>query len=827
MLFRKMLREFKSNFGSFFSVFLLSALAMAMFCTFEGHVLSQYTARDKYHKQCVLSDIWMYGESFSKDNLDKVKALDFVNDAQLRTGVTASAPDCDGSQVELYLEDDNRINKPYHISGEEFNPDDADGVWLANAFASRRGINVGDKFTIEYNGVKFTRTVKGLIESAEYEYRQADGDADVYLQNIAIAYMSYNAFPVRDYINHMIEQEKITAQAIIDDNDDAQVKKQFEQLKNMGISTSDISKDMLLKMVENISDDKLMEMMPYTQMVITTNDGQSLSHEKAIADSINNEYSAMIDRSSVLGLARLDSELDQHQSFSYVFSVIFVGIAVLVIATTMGRMVEKQRTQIGTMNALGLKRRKIMLHYISFSLVVSVLGTVAGTLVGTFLGCPAIMNMFKEMYVVPGIESVFHPFYFVMALVIIVICARAAFLSCRKLLRIKPAQALRPAAPKSGKRCIFEGLPFWKKLSFNAQYNLRDISRSKLRSFMCVVGTAFGMLLMMYAVGCNVLVDSLMDINFNQAQVAQYQIKFSADAALSDVEKLAGDLDGELVMTDQVEVSTVANATSDQKKKEMITVVDGKHLYNILDLDNHATSLIPGTVAVSHKLAQDLNIKVGDTIYWHLYSKNEWYQAKVGMLYRSSETQGIAYLREDYDKTGAQYTPSLLATNSEDASNKTDLSYVTGVSSRSEMIEAYNKSMESISFMIGGMAVFSIIMIVVVLYNSGSLSFNERVKEFATLKVMGLRSSRIRRILSIQNLWLSVIGIIIGAPFGNVSLNVMMNSNGDNFDYYLELPAYCYIISCIFVLIVSMLVSFMFSERIKKLDMVEVLKGVE
>lgn len=197
------------------------------------------------------------------------------------------------------------------------------------------------------------------------------------------------------------------------------------------------------------------------------------------------------------------------------------------------------------------------------------------------------------------------------------------------------------------------------------------------------------------------------------------------------------------------------------------------------------------------------------------------------MLYRSSETQGIAYLREDYDKTGAQYTPSLLATNSEDASNKTDLSYVTGVSSRSEMIEAYNKSMESISFMIGGMAIFSIIMIVVVLYNSGSLSFNERVKEFATLKVMGLRSSRIRRILSIQNLWLSVIGIIIGAPFGNVSLNVMMNSNGDNFDYYLELPAYCYIISCIFVLIVSMLVSFMFSERINKLDMVEVLKGVE
>lgn len=782
MLFRKMLRDYKANFGAFFSVFLLAALAMALFCTFEGHVLSQKVARENYHKECNLSDVWMYGEGFSDDELDTVRNLDFVKDAQLRMSVTGSAPDCDGAQVDIYLERENLVDTPYYISGEPFDPTDTDGIWLANAFARLRNIKVGDDFTIEYNGITFTREVKGLVESAEYEFREADGDADMYLENIAIVYMSYDAFPIRDYINHMVDK---------------------------------------------ISDEKLAKIMPYTQMIIVTTDGGGLAHEEALAESIDHDYSAIVDRKSIPGLARLDSELEQHQSFSYLFVIIFVGIAILVIATSMGRMVEQQRTQIGTMNALGLKRHKIMLHYISFSLVVSVVGVVLGLLVGTLWGSPAVIGMFANWYIVPGLHSVFHPMYLIIAAGIVAVCVLASYISCRKLLRIKPAEALRPAAPKKGKKCIFERLPFWKKLSFTSQYNLRDISRAKLRSFMCVIGTAVGMLLMIYAVGCNELLGSMIEINFNRVTVGEYQIKFSEDAKTETVDDMAEELDGEVVMMNQVEVAKEKNAPSDKKKKETVTVLEGKNLYNILDLNNQVKKLTPGTIGISRKLAADLDVKEGDTIYWHLYTKNTWYEAKVGTIYRSLESQGIAYLREDYEKTGAEYTPSFLMTDDKAAKDKADLDYVTGVNSKSEMQAAYESSMEIMNMMVGMMAVFSILMIVVVLYNSGVLSFHERVKEFATLKVLGLRSSKIRRILSMQNLWLSIIGIIIGAPLGNVSLNAMINTNGENFDYNLMLAPVDYVIAGIFVMIISMLVSFMFSKRIRKLDMVETLKGVE
>ena len=782
MLFRKMLRDYKANFGAFFSVFLLAALAMALFCTFEGHVLSQTVARENYHKECNLSDVWMYGEGFSDDELDTVRNLDFVKDAQLRMSVTGSAPDCDGAQVDIYLERENLVDTPYYISGEPFDLTDTDGIWLANAFAKLRNIKVGDDFTIEYNGITFTREVKGLVESAEYEFREADGDADMYLENIAIVYMSYDAFPIRDYINHMVDK---------------------------------------------ISDEKLAKIMPYTQMIIVTTDGGGLAHEEALAESIDRDYSAIVDRKSIPGLARLDSELEQHQSFSYLFVIIFVGIAILVIATSMGRMVEQQRTQIGTMNALGLKRHKIMLHYISFSLVVSVVGVVLGLLVGTLWGSPAVIDMFANWYIVPGLHSVFHPMYLIIAAGIVAVCVLASYISCRKLLRIKPAEALRPAVPKKGKKCIFERLPFWKKLSFTSQYNLRDISRAKLRSFMCVIGTAVGMLLMIYAVGCNELLGSMIEINFNRVTVGEYQIKFSEDAKTETVDDMAEELDGEVVMMNQVEVAKEKNAPSDKKKKETVTVLEGKNLYNILDLNNQVKKLTPGTIGISRKLAADLDVKEGDTIYWHLYTKNTWYEAKVGTIYRSLESQGIAYLREDYEKTGAEYTPSFLMTDDKAAKDKADLDYVTGVNSKSEMQAAYESSMEIMNMMVGMMAVFSILMIVVVLYNSGVLSFHERVKEFATLKVLGLRSSKIRRILSMQNLWLSIIGIIIGAPLGNVSLNAMINTNGENFDYNLMLAPVDYVIAGIFVMIISMLVSFMFSKRIRKLDMVETLKGVE
>ena len=162
----------------------------------------------------------------------------------------------------------------------------------------------------------------------------------------------------------------------------------------------------------------------------------------------------------------------------------------------------------------------------------------------------------------PGLHAVFHAEYIYIAGLVIVACLLSSYVASRKLLKVRPAEALRPAAPKQGKRCIFEKLPFWKKLSFESQYNLRDISRARLRSFMCVAGTAGG-LLMVYAVGCNQLVGTMLDIMFERTAVSEYQVKLSPKASAADAAALAQELDGELVMSGQIEVSKVQNATAE------------------------------------------------------------------------------------------------------------------------------------------------------------------------------------------------------------------------------------------------------------------------
>ena len=125
------------------------------------------------------------------------------------------------------------------------------------------------------------------------------------------------------------------------------------------------------------------------------------------------------------------------------------------------------------------------------------------------------------------------------------------------------------------------------------------------------------------------------------------------------------------------------------------------------------------------------------------------------------------------------------------------------------------------------MVIFAVVLVVAVLYNTGNLSFHERLQEFATLRVLGFSAKRIRGLLTRENLWLSVVGVIVGAPFGKAMLEAMMNSNGDNFEFYVHVPPLCYLLSAIAVLALSMAVSLLFTRRIRRLDMVGTLKGAE
>ncbi|MCR5629210.1 ABC transporter permease [Eubacterium sp.] len=783
MLYRKMLREIKSNLGQFISIFILAFLAISLFACMKASNISAYNKRDVMYKDTNMTSGIVYGENFTKEDVDRIKTVKNIDDAQIRIHFTASAKKHDKAQVEVYAQDENIISKPMVLEGKDYNEKDTESVWITRGFAKEWKIKLGDKFSFIFNGVTITKKVAGLIAAPEYQYLKADKDLDIVVKNITVLYMAKDGLP--------------------------------EELK---------------------------QIIPYTELVFKSDKEDVKTLEKDISKALDGNYAVVCDKDDLPGVKIMNDELAQHDQFAISFPVIFIMIALLVIMTSMNRMIDKQRTQIGTMRALGIKRKSIIIHYLSYSFVVSFFGCITGVFFGTYVLGELIAKIFREWYIIPNWTVEMDYTFAIICLIIVMSCVLATYFSCRKVMNIHPAESLRPKSPKSGKKIIFEKLPFWNKLGFNIQYNLRDMARGKLRSIMGVFGTAAGMMLMVSAFASYTTIKNTSSWTFDKLQNYNSEIDFDDELKLDDIEKIKEMYNGELMQTSAVEISSKKPKDKEVLKKSTVMfVTEGKGLYALTDVDQKVVKLEKGKIAITRKLADSLSLKVGDKLYWHLYKKNTWYDVTIGLINRNPNVAGVTMLREDYEKLGIEYEPNILYTKEKlklkkvrkDIKEKifnnkeSDTYGIKSVFDDTDMRKSFDVMMEMINMMIGIFIIFACILPIVVLYNCGNLSFNERVKEFATLKVLGFSTKRIRRLISLQNLWLSIIGVIIGLPFGTKLLQYMFDSNGDAMDYQVGAGAVEYLISGIGVLIISVAVSYMFNKRIKKLDMVEILKGME
>lgn len=765
MLMRKMFRDIRSNAGQFISIVLLSALTLLMFTSFKSSDIGAVTAMDKFFKECNQGKGWIYGENLSDDQLEEIEQLSGVKEAQFRTRLKGEIADQGKAELDLFLEDENLVSRPKVIEGKQIDLNDKDAIWISEKFAKIWGLKPGDEFKYEINGETINKKIAGLIALPEYIYIKADKDVETNLKNLVYAVTAKKGHPNHEYI-------------------------------------------------------------PNTEIIFTSDIEDVMSLERSIKDKLDGKYSVFIDKKSIPGIQRFLDEIEQHEQFSFVFSAIFVLITMLVIITTMKRIVEQQRTQIGILNALGMKRRKIEWHYISYSFFSSTVGGIIGAILGVEVVGKLYTYTFAQFYTLPGWGIGTDKTFVICLLIVVAICISSSYLSCRKLLKVEPAEALRPASPKTGKRSIFEKLSFWDRLSFSMQYNLRDVSRYKLRALMGVLGTMFGMMFMVCAFSCFTTIDKTVDWNFNKIAKYNSEANFEKNISIGEAERLAKKYDGELLMNAKIELAKTKDAAFDEKKEGVLLVHENKGLVNATNKKLEIEKIPEGTVSVSMKIADRLGIKVGDTVYWHLYDKDKWVKSKVGMINRNPTTYGITMDRADFESLDEyKYKPNELVSMKK--INKTESGYITSAHTKKEIMKAFNETMEIINVMFAILLTFSSIFVLIVLYNSGKLSFNERIREFATLKVCGLSSKKIRKILSQQNFIISVIGVATGAPLGKMMLQYMFDSNGDAWDYQVFVSARDYIASGACVLIIAILVSFMFSRKIKNLDMVTTLKGME
>lgn len=517
--------------------------------------------------------------------------------------------------------------------------------------------------------------------------------------------------------------------------------------------------------------------------------------------------------------AGADSEIEEGKTMGSILPVLFLLIAVLTMVTTMHRIAAKEKLQIGTLKALGFKDRRILRHYTSYAFMIGIIGSVIGVALGYFVAY-MIMNPDGTMgtyFDMPEWKLYLPWFCYVILAGIIVLLTLIGYLSVKKMLQGTAADALRPYSPKKMRRLLIEKSHIFDRLSFGARWNLRDAMRHKSRMAMSLIGIVGCTLIITATLGMRDTMNDFLKTYYDDATNYSSRIYIAEDATPDERDKLADKYDGDWSssVSVQIEDKAVSLDIYDISKDRVRFPADGEGFAELADDGAY----------ICRRIADEFNLEQGDSIRISPYGGDDEYTLKVAGIIRSV-SENIVISPEYAGRIGIDYVIDSVYTDTPKADIKTD-GTIKSVQSKQAIIDSFDSFMEIMNLMIVIFILAAAVLGVVVLYNLGVMSYTERYTEMATLKVTGFRDRKIGRLLAGQNLWISVIGIIIGIPAGAGALSYLMTALAPEYELKIVIGPVTYIVSVLLTFGVSMAVSLMVARKNRHIDMVEALKGAE
>ena len=564
-------------------------------------------------------------------------------------------------------------------------------------------------------------------------------------------------------------------------------------------------------------------------------------------DDISMPEWMVTDRNDLPEYSDYGDNADRMRSIGQVFPVIFFLVAALVSLTTMTRMVEEQRTQIGTMKALGYGKYAIASKYLLYAFLATVGGSILGILIGEKILPLVIINGYGIMYkgMMNNIQIRYEFKFAMIAAGAATVCTvGSTIFSCYRALAETPASLMRPPAPKEGKRILLERIPlFWKHLNFTWKSTLRNLFRYKKRFFMTIFGISGSMALMLVGFG---LRDSIMDIARRQYQELQhYTGTIIDDEEATDKERQ--ELDEFLENNSQIERYTHVQFTkmSVPRNKSNISVYvyvpENLGTFNKdVTLQDRKTKekykLTDAGTVISEKTASLTGLKVGDTMTITKDGKN--YETKIAAVTENYMGHYIYMTGNVYEQTFGEkpnYSATVFTVKEEYKESESEVGNEI-LKHPAALSISYTSSLEAqLHRMLGALDTVIIVLIIsagmlafVVLYNLNNVNITERQRELATLKVLGFYDTEVSAYVYRENVILTFIGVLAGAVFGiilhryiirTVEVDAVMFGRNINPVSFL----YCGLLTIGF----SMIVNLFMHQKLKKIDMVESLKSVE
>ena len=790
MLKKKMFRDIKQNLSQFITIFLMVLIGVMVYVGIEAYMDGMTSAADNFYKNNNIQDLNVMGNLSDKD-LDKIKSLDNVKDAEKKLVVNAIDKDDKDKTYLLSFIDSNNISKFHIMDGEKFDVNKK-GAWVDNFYAEKNNLKVGETIKIKYDTFSLEEKILGLINVPDHIYDVKDESELVpNRENFGFVYLSVNEIP-ESYIKDLVMKEmKITDEKIFD---------------------------------KYVKDFNYKEYIPYNYIMVDVNKKKNVTSVKEdIEDNVSNAK-AIVKIEDTMSYQRYQGEIDEGASYVGIFSGLFLFIAMLSVITTMTRVVKKQKLQIGTMKALGIKNSKIVMHYVGYGFFVSLAAAIVGIILGKYFIGTFFLNMEMDYFEVPNGIPVVKPLSYLVALLVVMVVSFITYLTCRKELFKKPAEALRNEVPNVKVNSLnLSTKGIFKKLNFSSKWNYRDILRNKFRTVTAVVGIVGCCMLIVCAFGMLNSMNHFIKLQFEDLYNFNYKLSLKENIKDDELK----------VLTDKYGNNTSETLTIETKigKEREANTIFVTNAGNLVRFQNENGEFIKvnknNGVYVTRKLADQKNLKVGDTIKWHIYGVNKYYESKIVGLTKDPQVQNLTMTKEYLESLDIDYKPDSLYTN-------TDLKGIKGIKNVSlvQDINELKNNLESMLSMMKSMImliiVFAIGLGAIIIYNMGILSYSEKQYQFATLKVLGFSDKKIKKIFVQQNNWITVLSIIIGLPTGYYMTSWIFKSViADNYDFSAYINLSTYLIAIIGTILVSIIVSRMLSKKVNKIDMVSSLKANE
>ncbi len=776
----KLIRSIKNSKGQFISITIMIVLALTIYVSLSMVGDNLYSSIYHYYDITNFGDIFVEVSRIPQNAIDKLTSIEGVEMAQGRISVDVPLRVKDPSEkvnvrIVSIPDEEIRINDLYTLDGEKLGKNPRTTVVLQQFFDGRK-MALGEIITPYIGGTEYSLEVIGVVGSPEYIYL---------MENEQALLPAPDKFGVI-YISEEFAQMVLGYQGSYNE---VMIKIDEEQLNR----------------IDSIMDEIEDELDRYGVRRITKRDDQ-LSHSMMM------------------------QEVESLEAMSGAITFIFLMVAAVIINIMLSRMVKRDRTSIGVMKAIGYTNMDILIHYAKYSISMGLIGS----FIGILLSIP-LSKVFTDLYImymnVPVFGMKIYYEYFVYGILLTsIFCILSGFFGARSVLKINPSESMRPEAPKSGKRIWLEKVKFiWNRITFSWKMVIRNIFRNKRRALFLVGGIALTYAISMVPIYMSTIFNTMFDLQYGQFQTMDYNIDFVVPMNKNVTLEVL-----QLIDSDHIEPKAeIPFELSRGWRKETTSVIalsSDTKFFNFKDENGLDFTIPERGIVLSQILAKLLDVQVGDEIVIKSYfpDKDDKAIKVVGIVEQYLGSNAYMDINQMYELLEEKdlVTGVLLNSNDDVVTKLKDVKNIRQIQSLQDMRESLLEFMDMIIASMSIMLIFGGVLGFAIVYNVTTVSINERIMEFSSLRVLGFDKNQIYRLVTRENSLMTVFGILLGIPLGyGMCVGLSTAVSTEIYSIPIMITPGTYIISAIATIIFITIAQLATIRKIHNINFMEALKN--